>query len=97
MVSVPHLGCAGGVATYVLVALRATESEEARIVADKGDAFAGIARLRAKVARLNSSYEISVSSLLQLAPKAYLILTVVRGLWRWRAVLACNLNFPTNF
>lgn len=51
------------------MALRATESEEARIVADKGDAFAGIARLGAKVARLDSSYRISVSSLLRLAPK----------------------------
>ena len=75
----PHLECAGGVATYVLVALRATESEEARIVADKGDAFAGIARLGAKVARLDSSYRVSISLLIRLAPKTYLILTVVRG------------------
>ena len=70
MVSIPHLGCAGGVATYVLVALRATESEEARIVADKGDAFAGIARLGAKVARLDSGYRISISLLSRFAPKS---------------------------
>lgn len=39
---------------YVLVALAATEAEEACIVADEGDAFAGVARLRAEIARLDS-------------------------------------------
>ena len=79
------------------MALRATESEEARIVADKGDAFAGIARLGAKVARLDSSYTISVKLSTSTGAKNVPHLDGCEGLWRWRAVLACNLNFPTNF
>lgn len=40
--------------TNVLVAFTAAETEEAGIVADEGDAFAGVARLRAEIARLDS-------------------------------------------
>jgi hypothetical protein len=40
--------------TYVLMTLAPAKNEASRIVADEGDAFAGIAWLRAEVARLDS-------------------------------------------
>lgn len=45
-----------GEMTYILVAFTPTESEEARIVTDEGDAFAGIARPGAEITSLDPKF-----------------------------------------
>jgi hypothetical protein len=67
---------------YVLVALAAAETEESGIVADEGDAFAGVARLRAEIARLDSSHNNPLVPVFSIALQkskngTYLILAVV--------------------
>jgi hypothetical protein len=62
------------------VAFAAAETEEAGIVADEGDAFAGVARLRAEIARLDSSHINQSACVLNRIDRdfaSYLILAVV--------------------
>ena len=49
--------------SYILVAFTATKAELSGIVANECDAFAGIARLRAKVTRLDSGDSLASESI----------------------------------
>lgn len=93
-------GGGGGGKTYVLVALAAAETEESGIVADEGDAFAGVARLRAEIARLDSSHNNPLVPVFSIALQnsgsiSYLILAVVRSDVGWaksKLLLAARLS-----